>query len=288
MPQKRSRNSSKKPETSWDELHSVFSSIEKSLPGNVSLAELAFLSASSYFHFHRRFNAIAKEPVGKYVRRLVLERAAYEIKISDKGISEIAFESGFQSHEAFTRAFRRQFNQSPAAYRKALGLRQLKRSELNTRSDSLRFVAVPDFRIVYTRYVGDYETLPGPVSSHAVTQQLEQTASDLRLTTARWVGVPNDDPEITARGKIRFDLGVVVPNKLDTKRSPVRTISGGRYAVHRHHGAYSQLPRLYDHLMNTEIPRRKIRLRNEPPFESYVRRADDESAIVDIYLPIRG
>jgi len=277
-----------KPDAGFGDLHEVFAKIDESLTKNISLAELAFLSASSYFHFHRRFSAIAKEPVGKYVRRLILERAAYEIKISEKSISEIAFESGFLSHEAFTRAFRRQFGQAPAAYKKAKRQRRLSQGASEPQLSELRFVAVPTFRIAYLRYVGDYANLPGPISSHQLTKQLERMAAGLGLSAARWVGVSNDDPDITQREKIRFDLGIVVPDKLNPKDLPTRSIAGGRYAVYRHHGAYTDLPQLYDHFMNFEIPRRKMKLRNAPPFESYLRRADDATAIVDVYLPVRG
>lgn len=277
-----------KPDAGFGALHDVFAKIDASLTKDISLAELAFLSASSYFHFHRRFSAIAKEPVGKYVRRLILERAAYEIKISEKSISEVAFESGFLSHEAFTRAFRRQFGQAPAAYKKAKRQRSLSQVAGDPQVMPLRFVTVPVFRIAYLRYVGDYANLPGPISSHTLTKQLEVVAAGLGLSAARWVGVSNDDPDITERQKIRFDLGIVVPDKLDPKDLPVRSIAGGRYAVYRHHGAYTDLPQLYDRLMNAEVSRRKIRLRNAPPFESYLRRADDATAIVDVYLPVRG
>ena len=168
-----------KPDAGFGALHDVFAKIDASLTKDISLAELAFLSASSYFHFHRRFSAIAKEPVGKYVRRLILERAAYEIKISEKSISEVAFESGFLSHEAFTRAFRRQFGQAPAAYKKAKRQRSLSQVAGDPQVMPLRFVTVPVFRIAYLRYVGDYANLPGPISSHTLTKQLELVAAGL-------------------------------------------------------------------------------------------------------------
>jgi len=53
-----------------------------------------------------------------YVRKRRLAEAAYQIAHTDKKLLEIALDNGFQSHENFTRAFKRMFAMSPAEYRK--------------------------------------------------------------------------------------------------------------------------------------------------------------------------
>jgi AraC family transcriptional regulator len=50
--------------------------------------------------------------------RLRVDRAAAALISSPASILEIALECGFESHEAFCRAFRRRFRMSPSAYRK--------------------------------------------------------------------------------------------------------------------------------------------------------------------------
>lgn len=49
--------------------------------------------------------------------RIALERAAAMLLTTDRAILDIALTSGFDSHEGFTRAFRRHFDTAPSRYR---------------------------------------------------------------------------------------------------------------------------------------------------------------------------
>ncbi|HZE40457.1 MAG TPA: helix-turn-helix domain-containing protein [Stackebrandtia sp.] len=82
-------------------------------------AELAGRTYLSRFHFDRLVAASLGEPPGAFRRRLLLERAAYQLVTDDRAITHIAFAAGYQSHEAFTRAFRRGFGHSPSRHRAA-------------------------------------------------------------------------------------------------------------------------------------------------------------------------
>lgn len=53
----------------------------------------------------------------EHVRRLRLERAAHRLKFTDQPITRIAFEAGYETHEAFTRAFGAMFGKSPSHFR---------------------------------------------------------------------------------------------------------------------------------------------------------------------------
>ena len=53
----------------------------------------------------------------QYTLRLRLEGAAARLLASDDSVIEVALAAGFTSHEVFTRAFRRHFGRTPAAYR---------------------------------------------------------------------------------------------------------------------------------------------------------------------------
>ena len=59
----------------------------------------------SSFHFHRVFRGMVGESPGEFVRRLRLERAASRLLTTDDSIVDVAFDSGFLTHESFTRAF---------------------------------------------------------------------------------------------------------------------------------------------------------------------------------------
>ena len=80
-----------------------------------SLARRAHWSRT---HFHRLFRALIDEAPGGMRRRLLLERAAWQLGRTRLPVTEIALESLYGSLEAFTRAFRRAFGISPSLYRR--------------------------------------------------------------------------------------------------------------------------------------------------------------------------
>ncbi len=83
--------------------------------GTGDLARRAYRSRS---HFYRLFEALVEESPGAMRRRLVLERAAWQLGRTRTPVTEIAFDANYGSLEAFTRAFRQVFRVSPSLYRR--------------------------------------------------------------------------------------------------------------------------------------------------------------------------
>lgn len=63
--------------------------------------------------------AAAGEPPGGLRRRVLLERAAFQLRTTEHTILRVAIDAGYGSHEAFTRAFERAYGTAPAAWRAA-------------------------------------------------------------------------------------------------------------------------------------------------------------------------
>lgn len=87
----------------------VLRHIEQHLDSRPDLEELARIAGFSRFHFHRIFTSMAGESVAAYVRRLLLERAAMRLGHSHEPITRIALDAGYESLDAFSRAFRARF-----------------------------------------------------------------------------------------------------------------------------------------------------------------------------------
>jgi len=79
---------------------------------------LARHARHSRSHFFRLFRAFASEPPAAMRRRLLLERAAWSLLHSPDAVTEIAFDAGYGSLEAFTRAFKKAFHLSPSLFRR--------------------------------------------------------------------------------------------------------------------------------------------------------------------------
>jgi AraC family transcriptional regulator len=84
---------------------------------DLSLASLAAKARLSAFHLHRVFSAASGETPKQYTLRLRLGRAAAMLLTGEDSVLNVALSCGFQSHEAFSRAFRRRFRITPSAYR---------------------------------------------------------------------------------------------------------------------------------------------------------------------------
>jgi AraC-like DNA-binding protein len=72
----------------------------------------------SRFHLDRLVSAAAGEPPATLRRRVLLERAAYRLVTTDEDLLRIAFDAGYSSHEAFTRAFSRAYGVAPSRWRR--------------------------------------------------------------------------------------------------------------------------------------------------------------------------
>lgn len=85
----------------------VLRHIEQHLDARPNLEELARIACFSPYHFHRIFSSMVGESVAAYVRRLLLERAAMQLGHSPESVTQIALGAGYDSVDAFTRAFGR-------------------------------------------------------------------------------------------------------------------------------------------------------------------------------------
>ena len=78
---------------------------------------LAAVAGFSVPHFHRVFTAQVGESAISYIRRLRLERAARKLRMGAVDITEVALAAGYDTHAAFSKAFKQQFGLSPREFR---------------------------------------------------------------------------------------------------------------------------------------------------------------------------
>ena len=78
---------------------------------------LAAVAGFSVPHFHRVFTAHVGESAISYIRRIRLERAARKLRMGAVDITEVALAAGYDTHAAFSKAFKQQFGLSPSEFR---------------------------------------------------------------------------------------------------------------------------------------------------------------------------
>ncbi len=85
-----------------------------------TLGSMASHVGCSRYHLHRKISKILGETPKKYTSRVRLQRAAATLAKTNDSVLAIALESGFESHEVFSRAFKRLFGRTPRNFRKRM------------------------------------------------------------------------------------------------------------------------------------------------------------------------
>ena len=266
----------------------VLRHIEQHLDARPDLEELARIACFSPYHFHRIFSSIVGESVAAYVRRLLLERAAMQLGHSPESVTQIALGAGYDSVDAFTRAFRAHLGMLPSEYRRRQGHLEAARRRDITRPlfyheiphlppMEVRIETFAPRLVAAVRHTGPYddsgpawERLCGVLGAHGMLSGASVA-----------FGVSHDNPDITAPKKCRMDACVSLPAGLGENSVSLRPLLqheeiflrhiGGEqeYAALRIKGPYSLLHPAYRSLFGMWFPQSGREPDNDPGFEIY-------------------
>ncbi len=101
-----------------DEAQRLHEVVVASLDGEQDSKDLARHAYRSRTQFYRVFRAMVEETPVAMRRRLLLERAAWQLSRTQLSVTVIGLNANYGSLEAFTRAFRKAFKVSPSVYRR--------------------------------------------------------------------------------------------------------------------------------------------------------------------------
>lgn len=93
--------------------------IENNIEKPLSIDHVAQKSGYSKWHLQRMFKETTGKILGTYIRHRRLTYAALALKLTSKPILDVAMQYRFDSQQTFTRSFKRQFNMTPALYRRS-------------------------------------------------------------------------------------------------------------------------------------------------------------------------
>jgi transcriptional regulator GlxA family with amidase domain len=92
--------------------------MDRSYDQPLDVAALARIACVSEAHFIRTFRATFGETPHRYLQRRRVERSMFLLRESDRSVTDICFDVGFNSLGTFSRTFREIVGQSPLAYRR--------------------------------------------------------------------------------------------------------------------------------------------------------------------------
>lgn len=256
--------------------------IQRHLDEPVNLSTLAKLAAYSPFHFHRVFRGMLGETVAEHVRRLRLERAAHRLRFGASPVTRLALEAGYDSHEAFTRAFRAHFEVPPSTFRRFFQGRppaapskvhfgaspeetfQPTPMELDM---EIKKIEYPTRRVAFVRHQGPY------AESGEAWNRLMAWAGrrGLLQQTPTLLGLSYADPEVVHPEHLRYDACIEVGLDVEPEGEiGVQEIPGGVFAVALHKGPYENLSRTYGILFGQWLVSQRAEAGDPPSVERYL------------------
>jgi len=278
--------------------------IASHLDDALELQALGRIACLSPFHFHRVFRGMVGETPLELTRRLRLERAAWRLKDKQRAITEIAFDAGYETHEAFTRAFRSSYNTSPSGFR----LRKYPRIEIAA-ACGVHFTAdgvipafiprdsggltmeveikeMPELRVGAVRHVGPYNQIP------KAFERLGAVAGPAGLLrhAGSMIAIYHDDPETTPQDQLRSEAALVVPEGINLPEGLVEEhIAGGRYARTLHVGPYEQLGDVWARFLGEWVPATGNRIGDGVSYEIYLNnptQVPKQELRTELYVPL--
>ena len=269
-------------------VYKVIFYIEQNYAYDLTLEELSKVASFSKYHFHRVFKSIIGENLGDYIRRVRLSSATLKFK-TDKKITQIAQESGYETNASFSKAFKNHFGITPKEFslnaKKKKGLKMLEP----------KIVELKPVEVLYVRKEGAYDKSAKEawevLMSFAYKNKIKYK-KNLMGKDAMMFGIGHDNPNVINEEKLRYDACISWDDKTVQPEGEISTkvIDGGKYAMFLHKGAYENLKSTYDKIGDW-IVESGVEVRDLPMFEKYLnrdpRRTKPENLKTEIYVPIK-
>ena len=270
--------------------------IHQHLDEDLPMSRLCVVACCSQFHFHRLFIAHVGISVIKFTQFARLKRASYRLAFElDKRIIDIAFEAKFESPEAFSRAFKRTFNQSPSQFRQTPNWpfwhAQFDFNDPNLKAINMK-VEIIDFKpqaVATLTHQGAAELLLNTAAKF-ISWRKETGLSP--VATSKTFGIPYSDPKVTNKDDFRFDFAGSIAQPIPTNAYGVKNakIPGGRCAKVKHLGSHDKISDSVYYLYREWLPHSGEEVRDFPCFFHYlnlIHQVDECDLITDIYLPLK-
>ena len=267
--------------------------IESHFNAELALDDVAAVAGVSKFYMSRMFAVATGYPVMAYVRARRLSQAAGRLAAGAPDILALALDSGYGSHEAFTRAFREQFGVTPEAVRAQGHLDNLELVEpimMNPSTDvkldepgteDLRELALAGMR----QRFGASEGGGIPALWQRFAPHIGHVPGQLGFTA---YGVVFDTDK---SGGMDYLCGVEVGKgaRLPAELTGM-TVPAHRYLLFKHRGHISGIRATWMAVMNEWLPASAYQADEAPFIERYTERFDPRtgSGEVDILVPVKG
>lgn len=273
----------------------VFEHIDSHLDEPLDLERLSGIAGFSRFHFHRQFSRLCGVTVGRYVQLMRLKRAAKRLVDNpDEQVIDIAFDTGFESPESFSRAFRQIFGASPSGFRRRPDWASFQQAyrfpeKQRMREMDVRIVDTEPEMVAVLKHRGSPDSIGDSVAKFI---EWRKTSGLSPVKSSRSLGIVYDDPDLVAPEDFRHDLcgTITAPVPENDYGIETGTIPGGRCAVIRHEGSRDRVGDTIYWLFREWLPGSGEEPGDYPLYFHYLDaglEVEPHRQQTDIYLPLK-
>lgn len=284
-----------------DRLKRALDHIDRHLDDQLDLEAVSAVAAFSKFHFHRQFMATFGLSVHRYVQLSRMKRASFRLAYrDDQSVTQIAMDAGYDAPDAFARAFRQRFGQSPSSFRgapdwerwlAAFGPLTNARSKLMQQTFKTSDVMIRDVEPVSVAIM-QHRGSPAMIGSTIQRFIAWRKANGLSPRTSETFNVFHSDPRNTDPSDYRLDLCAGTPRIFDGDKQGVvsGTIPGGRCAVLRIVGNSDDLESAAQYLYREWLPGSGEEARDFPLYcqrIAFFPEVPEHDSVADLFLPLK-
>jgi AraC family transcriptional regulator len=253
-----------------------------------SVDSLAALAHMSTYHFHRVYHQVMGETVYATIRRVRLILAADRLAAGAEPVGRIAESAGYESPQAFARAFRSFARAAPAEFRRRHQTAHHAAARQsppvgNALAEAIQIVDEPECRVLAQRHDGPIATIPGSARRFWKWQLRRALLPHVQQV----IGIVYPDVA-DARGfryysAVAVDAGDRVFDDVTTL-----TLPGGQYARYRLHGPCSLIAGTFYAMQRDWLPRSNFQFDARPLLERYLdHRWLANGPVTDLLIPVR-
>ncbi len=276
--------------------------IDGHLDSDLDLETVSRVAAFSKFHFHRQFTATFELSVHRYVQLARMKRASHQLASNDaQSVTDVAMDAGYDAPDAFARAFRQRFGQSPSSFRKSpdwgawlmafgpLDNARNKLMQIIFDHDDVTIRDVPPTPVAILEHRGDRATLGDTIQrfrawGKAAGLSPETTPTFMVFRSERSPAVPAD---------YSMDLCAATDRPIEANDEPMKAgvIPGGRCAVLRYPGNTNNLEPAALYLYRDWLPASGEEARDYPIYckrrLSFIPEVPAHEVITELFLPLK-
>ncbi|MDT7831316.1 AraC family transcriptional regulator [Flavobacteriaceae bacterium S356] len=284
--------------TQLERYKKLLSFIDDHFKEDINIGKIEDVSFYSYRNINRIFEALHNETIGKYIKRLRLEKAAQYLAYSDMGVSEIAYEVGFEDRAAFSKAFKSKYKTSPSYFRAhtEVILKNTQQSLLPNEGvarEQLKFEIeyLPSFEYLFLEYRGNFDDLE---RIHSSWDELVRyiTKKGLLSESSIFMTEIVDDADISDTLSFRYHLSLVLEQPLSFAPEGLfrkKTHKRQKYVKFTYKGSDKSSIDFYKRIYAFWMLDVNLELVDLPTLEfypNYEENLPEDELITEIYIPV--